>query len=230
MMNPDDPLARFRHTQCLSCGYDMRGAIGDTRCPECGLVFHPGLIIGNRLTHTGRWFVTIVYVLCLVAMVYTRIGAATQITSQDLIFITIFGGLLLYVLWRAWRPGPSPIWGATVCTAHGWTQDSFPVDPDHEFRYSPWTQFVRVEVRARGFVMRYLRARSYWTLGFHFKPGKQDRRYRYIMRRRIGGPPIYEVIVFKATTEEAKAIRSQLAAYVEAAQREPGSDEEAGNA
>jgi hypothetical protein len=223
-MSEADPLARFRHTTCLHCGYDMRGAVGDAQCPECGLEHHQGLIFQKFPPEQRRWRWTIVCVAPLALLILGMIldGSAMSGGGPLIIDMAIGGASYLLalpaILWMIWRPRATPDWVFTLVNDRGWTSGTKPVPAGHEYAYYPWSCCVQ-------FTMT-------WGGGRRFS-GVSGDRFREC-EIRFHRPPaggettrlkhqglVWNMVRAKTTAAEAAALQQALNEWIEATRVAP---------
>ena len=91
-----EPRFDFDDLNCPNCDYSLRG-LSETRCPECGLIFQPG-ILRARLARSWRCDLKLLYlfiphIVAICVVVRYRINIDTLEVPQSLIYFVwiVFG-------------------------------------------------------------------------------------------------------------------------------------------
>jgi hypothetical protein len=222
-----DPLIRFRHTTCLHCGYDMRGAVSDAACPECGRAFHPGYIVGNETPRGFKW--AIVWNMAFLLIFALTMGKTirSNITTVDVVMALIFVGVFLFNIWMFLRGRPlhKPI--AIMCNAHGWATRVLKNKPSGMDSYAPWTDCRRIDVLRADFLKHsFTKRRSWWLRIYHRHPLTQQHDAGMLRRHLISTVPKDEAR-FTATVIEAAALEHAINALLDIAKHAPADNQEA---
>jgi hypothetical protein len=211
----DDPLARFRLTQCPKCGYDLRGSHESESCPECGFERIDALTI-NRRPIPG-WLLPTMVVISLLLLGWSIVLAIRlPLTPDSAIAVAlsvICLSMSLIVLSDTKKRWEFVRWlmdrdGITVCKDRRRPIDQWPCEP--------WSSCSNITLRLK-YPPVGSSDESGWRLTVLLDAESDNPRHKLTWGiLRLRGRHRFAVS-FDATRPEAAALRAQLEAWRAAA-------------